>query len=393
YYLNARYYDAKIARFLTEDTYKGRQNDPLSLNLYTYCHNEPVMYRDPSGHKEDNDRYIDINTEAGAKAMAILNAATEEWGRLNSEMSKYTKGSKKYNEIKGQRDLQHEIAENARAEYALYSRDVNYMSCKYGLLSQEQSSNPIKPTNDLSVNIYVYDPYNWNNEFQNNIIPLIDSIPVIMKEDKRAELINNIIITEVEKLQRKYRTVYNASNNVIYDFRTFLFGEENVHDVLEPLYEEFGFNINKADGYSEYFESFLLGLKLGTWEAASSPVGNSSALKNGLNISDDTLNWLNKGDANTSVYYGVKNGEEVYTGITKQELAKRLYQHNYNGKDFETLVEQVSGLTKNQARAIEQYLIENGPANALNKANSISPNSKYYKEALQWAEDYIKNLK
>ncbi|MBP9985135.1 MAG: RHS repeat-associated core domain-containing protein, partial [Prevotella sp.] len=141
YYLNARYYDAKIARFLTEDTYKGRQNDPLSLNLYTYCHNEPVMYRDPSGHKEDNDRYIDTKTEAGAKAMAILNAATEEWGRLNSEMSKYTKGSKKYNEIKGQRDLQHEIAENARAEYAVNSGNIVYYQNKY---------NPVvaKKTND-----------------------------------------------------------------------------------------------------------------------------------------------------------------------------------------------------------------------------------------------------
>lgn len=50
YYLNARYYDPKIARFLTEDTYRGQPNDPLSLNLYTYCHNEPMMYTDPSGH-------------------------------------------------------------------------------------------------------------------------------------------------------------------------------------------------------------------------------------------------------------------------------------------------------------------------------------------------------
>lgn len=36
YYLNARYYDSKIARFLSEDTYRGDPNDPLSLNLYTY---------------------------------------------------------------------------------------------------------------------------------------------------------------------------------------------------------------------------------------------------------------------------------------------------------------------------------------------------------------------
>ena len=50
YYLNARYYDSKIARFMTEDTYTGDPNDPLSLNLYTYCHNEPIMYMDSTGH-------------------------------------------------------------------------------------------------------------------------------------------------------------------------------------------------------------------------------------------------------------------------------------------------------------------------------------------------------
>lgn len=54
YYLNARYYDAKIARFLTIDTYKGEIDDPLSLNLYTYCANNPIMYVDPSGHIYDD---------------------------------------------------------------------------------------------------------------------------------------------------------------------------------------------------------------------------------------------------------------------------------------------------------------------------------------------------
>ena len=50
YYLNSRYYDSKIARFLSEDTYTGDPNDPLSLNLYTYCINNPIMYTDPTGH-------------------------------------------------------------------------------------------------------------------------------------------------------------------------------------------------------------------------------------------------------------------------------------------------------------------------------------------------------
>jgi len=54
YYLNARHYDPGMARFLEVDTYNGELNDPLSLNLYTYCHNEPLMYSDPSGHHSEN---------------------------------------------------------------------------------------------------------------------------------------------------------------------------------------------------------------------------------------------------------------------------------------------------------------------------------------------------
>ena len=50
YYLNARYYDSTTARFLTEDTYTGQANDPLSLHRYTYCANNPLRYTDPDGH-------------------------------------------------------------------------------------------------------------------------------------------------------------------------------------------------------------------------------------------------------------------------------------------------------------------------------------------------------
>ena len=41
-------YDPSISRFLQEDTYTGDKKDPLSLNLYTYCHNNPLIYDDPT---------------------------------------------------------------------------------------------------------------------------------------------------------------------------------------------------------------------------------------------------------------------------------------------------------------------------------------------------------
>ncbi len=40
---------------MSEDTYKGKPNDPLSLNLYTYCAGDPINAWDPSGHRLDDD--------------------------------------------------------------------------------------------------------------------------------------------------------------------------------------------------------------------------------------------------------------------------------------------------------------------------------------------------
>ncbi|SEG78766.1 RHS repeat-associated core domain-containing protein [Paenibacillus sp. UNC499MF] len=50
-YLRARWYDPNLGRFINEDTYEGQLDNPLSLNLYTYTHNNPLRYTDPSGHK------------------------------------------------------------------------------------------------------------------------------------------------------------------------------------------------------------------------------------------------------------------------------------------------------------------------------------------------------
>jgi len=49
YHMNNRYYDASTGRFVSRDIVRGFVNDPLSLNRYVYCKNNPVMYIDPEG--------------------------------------------------------------------------------------------------------------------------------------------------------------------------------------------------------------------------------------------------------------------------------------------------------------------------------------------------------
>ena len=118
-------------------------------------------------------------------------------------------------------------------------------------------------------------------------------------------------------------------------------------------------------------------------------VGESGAGESGSGSSISEFDaQLNKGASDNKVYFGIKNGEAQYTGITRQTLNARLSQHNASGKGFQRLEEQFSGLTRNQARAIEQYYIENGPNN-LNKINSISSNHRFYQEAINWAKQYL----
>ena len=49
YYLQSRYYDPEVGRFLNADGILGANQDILSYNLYAYCSNNPVNLSDPTG--------------------------------------------------------------------------------------------------------------------------------------------------------------------------------------------------------------------------------------------------------------------------------------------------------------------------------------------------------
>ncbi|MCX4030004.1 putative Ig domain-containing protein [Endozoicomonas sp. SM1973] len=50
YYLRARYYNQKAARFTQMDTWMGVNHDPVTLHKYLYANVDPVNYTDPTGN-------------------------------------------------------------------------------------------------------------------------------------------------------------------------------------------------------------------------------------------------------------------------------------------------------------------------------------------------------
>ena len=69
YYLRARYMDTSTGRFISQDTYQGTINDPVSLHKYLYANANPVTYTDPSGYYSLED------VEVGTAGEAILNVS------------------------------------------------------------------------------------------------------------------------------------------------------------------------------------------------------------------------------------------------------------------------------------------------------------------------------
>lgn len=57
YYLQSRYYDPQICRFINADSseYLGATGTVLSCNLFAYCENDPVDYVDPKGNYKAKD--------------------------------------------------------------------------------------------------------------------------------------------------------------------------------------------------------------------------------------------------------------------------------------------------------------------------------------------------
>ncbi|MGN7472208.1 RHS repeat domain-containing protein [Brevibacillus sp. SAFN-007a] len=101
YYLRARYYDPKIGRFISEDTYKGQVENPLSLNRYTYVKNNPLRYIDPTGHWDQKigANWV-INEAKNRWALAQTVGEKRYWGNYANDIrAKMTKAGYSQSDI------------------------------------------------------------------------------------------------------------------------------------------------------------------------------------------------------------------------------------------------------------------------------------------------------
>ena len=101
YYLQSRYYDPKLGRFLNADALVSTGQGLLGNNMFAYCNNNPVVYFDPSGKALDVAMYH-IREVGGGSASNDFKKPTQwkcllgnesETAVLNAERFAFYKGA------------------------------------------------------------------------------------------------------------------------------------------------------------------------------------------------------------------------------------------------------------------------------------------------------------
>lgn len=106
------------------------------------------------------------------------------------------------------------------------------------------------------------------------------------------------------------------------------------------------------------------------------------------NECDKVPDALLEGEADTDVYFGMKDGKKVYVGITK-DVPTREKQHGERFDYLSPITEKK--LIRRQARAIEQVLIELNKGDFENLINSINPERDWYDDAKSWGTSFLKS--
>ena len=92
YYLNSRYYDPVVGRFLNADGYVSTGQGILGNNMYAYCGNNPVAFADSTGKKF----YLNIDVGLAPGPDRPLNRKTPHSSVGNAKAYKEIKGGSEH---------------------------------------------------------------------------------------------------------------------------------------------------------------------------------------------------------------------------------------------------------------------------------------------------------
>lgn len=303
-YLNARYYNPVLGRFLSPDPLMN-PGDPRTLDPYRYADNNPVSFTDASGL---SPACVGLGLECWSAY-----ALTKTTGALRDAHQAVVTSAKLGKAVTVSQALAHGAASTIRGAALGFVEKVN----RANRASQDQALYQSQKMNGWHVawgtikgTAYTYFLEDADNCRKNpNLVDcglaIVGLIPGVGK---------------VEKL--KY-----------------------VDDAIDAL-----------NGV----------------ENASAPV-LPAALRGGRNAEENVVVYRGFDDA----------GLDNYTGITSN-IANRTRQH---GERFSTVEVMGAGLTRGQARAIEQARIVDNMRS--NKINSISPHHPYYEEAVAWGRYWL----
>lgn len=117
-YLNARYYDPTIGRFLSQDPWFGDLTNPQSLNKYSYTENNPVKFTDSSGLFRQDTFNSGVDKIRGG-------IASLGWSVIGMSMSG-TYGLGPVNLVGGVYDISQGFTETALAVFNAEPRSIEY---------------------------------------------------------------------------------------------------------------------------------------------------------------------------------------------------------------------------------------------------------------------------
>ena len=132
--------------------------------------------------------------------------------------------------------------------------------------SELKNMSKIKPAPEP----YINNPLNWENELHDNISRRVNEISPDLSEEERKLQIDPIVLEEAEKLQKKYRTVYTASD----------FGKGK-YSALIPLYRDYPTKETERSPLGEMITGAIQnGFYSGLGVAASQGISGNSSTKN-----------------------------------------------------------------------------------------------------------------